>query len=228
MRPSSAHGVSLRLLVGDCVASDHRRPSPCGRPDGTGADRLFPLSGGPAPVRAPRNASAGEGYFTFGDAIGFGRLHGAQPARAYTTACRRSRGAITETGAVRLPFDLAEVVTNLQQERYRRTSPGGLERITTWPGTQRAYYFLRPLLPVAFRKHLQRIRLSGWERIPFPRWPVDFSVDTLMQGALGAGVEEPSRQGDSVHLVLARRGVELRDDDARRRRRRPGARSATT
>jgi hypothetical protein len=36
--------------------------------------------------------------------------------------------------------------------------------------------------------------LSGWETIPFPRWPVDFSVDTLMESALalalkGHGVE---------------------------------------
>jgi hypothetical protein len=40
------------------------------------------------------------------------------------------------------------------------------------------------MLPVPVRKHLQRARLSGWERIAFPRWPVDTTVDTLMQGSM--------------------------------------------
>jgi hypothetical protein len=44
----------------------------------------------------------------------------------------------------------------------------------------RAYYFIRPILPVAFRRHLQKFYLRGWEKIPFPRWPVDTSVDDLL------------------------------------------------
>ena len=43
-----------------------------------------------------------------------------------------------------------------------------------------AYYRLRPLFPVAFRKHLQRFALRGWEKIPFPAWPVDTTVDDLV------------------------------------------------
>jgi len=43
-----------------------------------------------------------------------------------------------------------------------------------------AYYRLRPLFPVAFRKHLQRIALNGWENISFPAWPVDTTVDDLV------------------------------------------------
>ena len=109
-----------------------------------------------ARFEAPGDASDGEGYFVFGDAVGFGRLHGAQPARDVHDRMPEVAGAIGEPGTVRLPFDLSEVVTNLQQEHYRRTSPGGLERITAWPVTQRAYYFLRPMLTVGVRKHLQR------------------------------------------------------------------------
>jgi hypothetical protein len=78
---------------------------------------------------------------------------------------------------VRLPFDLSEVVTNLQRERYCRPSPHrGLSR--------ELYYLLRPLLSVSVRKHLQRIRLRGWDRIAFPNWPVDFSVETLLESAM--------------------------------------------
>ena len=47
-----------------------------------------------------------------------------------------------------------------------------------------AYYAIRPLLPVAVRKYLQRIHLRGWEQIPFPRWPVDCSVETLLERLL--------------------------------------------
>jgi len=31
------------------------------------------------------------------------------------------------------------------------------------------------------RRHLQKLYLSGWDKRPFPRWPVDTSVDSLLQ-----------------------------------------------
>jgi len=43
------------------------------------------------------------------------------------------------------------------------------------------YYTARPLLPVRVRKHLQKARLSDWKQIPFPSWPIDMSVDSLMK-----------------------------------------------
>lgn len=46
------------------------------------------------------------------------------------------------------------------------------------------YYFIRPMLRVGVRRHLQKIRLSGWERIQFPRWPVDTTVDALFESTL--------------------------------------------
>ena len=91
-------------------------------------------------------------------------------------------GLVAETGArVSLPFDVDEVVTNLRRERYRRPPGGRLERLISAGVTKRAYYLARPWLPVSLRKHLQRLRLSDWRAIPFPEWPVDLSVDTLMK-----------------------------------------------
>ncbi len=145
-------------------------------------------------------ASADEGYFAFGDAIGFGRLQGAQPARYVTGRMPEVAGAIDERrDRVRLPFDLSAVVTNLRQERYPQTSPRGLQRMTAAGVTQRAYYFLRPLLTVGVRKYLQQVRLGGWEKIAFPRWPVDFSVDTMMQGAMALALE--SRGVEEIPFV---------------------------
>jgi hypothetical protein len=84
-------------------------------------------------------------------------------------------------GCLRLPFDLSEVVSNLREERYFQGPAHVLEPLTRAGISRSLYYFLRPALTVAVRKHLQRVRLAGWERIPFPKWPVDFSVETLME-----------------------------------------------
>jgi hypothetical protein len=88
------------------------------------------------------------------------------------------------SGRVELPFDLSEVVTNLRQERYRQNGYNFLQKSTEGSVAQRLYYQLRPLMGVAVRKHLQRIRLTGWNKIAFPKWPVDRSVDQLMENAM--------------------------------------------
>jgi len=127
-----------------------------------------------------------EGYFTFGEAMAYGAVRGVRVAptpanRLGDAVC----GVMHRAGRPQLPFDLAAVVTNLREERYRQVVAGGVtERLTTARPLQDAYYFLRPLLPVSVRRHLQRIRLSGWENIAFPRWPVDFSVETMMRQTL--------------------------------------------
>ena len=46
--------------------------------------------------------------------------------------------------------------------------------------SRRLYYALRPLFPVRVRRILQRIALHDWETIPFPRWPIDTTVEDLI------------------------------------------------
>jgi hypothetical protein len=75
---------------------------------------------------------------------------------------------------------VSDVVTNLRRERYRRL-PNRAESVVGASATHRFYYAVRPLLGIGVRKYLQRLRLSGWERIAFPRWPVDTTVETLMR-----------------------------------------------
>jgi hypothetical protein len=43
------------------------------------------------------------------------------------------------------------------------------------------YYFLRPALPVSVRRHLQMLHLRNWRKLTFPSWPVDCSVDNLLE-----------------------------------------------
>jgi hypothetical protein len=92
-----------------------------------------------------------------------------------------------------LPFDLSETVDNLRHERYPEAQRA-IAHISSFNLTHDTYYLLRPFLPVSVRKHLQRLHWRGWRGIPFPRWPVDTTVETLMKQA--------------VSLVLERSGAE--------------------
>jgi hypothetical protein len=126
------------------------------------------------------------GFFQFGqDVICFGQYSGASPARSLSRILPDALAAsrVVE-GGVKLPFDLTQVAENLRHERYLNDATSGANRSRKGGTSRRIYYFLRPILPVGIRKYLQRIRLKGWNEIPFPRWPVDFSVDCLMEQAL--------------------------------------------
>lgn len=46
------------------------------------------------------------------------------------------------------------------------------------------YYLLRPLLPVCFRRYLQSAYFRGRQSTIFPRWPLDVSVENLLERIL--------------------------------------------
>jgi hypothetical protein len=130
--------------------------------------------------------SSEDGYFRFDGSIGFGRFAGGGAPAQYATdpLPDASVAARVVDGRAWLPFDLSQVATNLRQERYRRNGYDLIQKTTSAGLAQRLYYLLRPLLGVGVRKHLQKIRLRNWEKIPFPQWPVDRTVDSLMEGAM--------------------------------------------
>ena len=77
--------------------------------------------------------------------------------------------------------DIDDVISVLRWERYidsamSSSSQSGLKSLV-----RQAYYMMRPLFPVSFRKYLQRIALQGWDSIPFPAWPVDLTTENLME-----------------------------------------------
>lgn len=133
-------------------------------------------------LAAPSQLSARPGYFNFGpETTLYGRLATGSPAASPGQTLHDAASDVTiADGAVQLPFDPTEVVANLHLETYT----GDDARSVTHSVAAKVYYFVRPLLPVAARKHLQRFRLRGWETIPFPRWPVDFAVDDLHEHLL--------------------------------------------
>jgi hypothetical protein len=129
------------------------------------------------------------GYFQVKDGpIGYGRLHGAQPAATAAAPLANVCSQVGDGGRkISLPFDPVEVVTNFRLERYMANGEGnGKDRDSP---VRRLYYLLRPFMPVGVRKHLQRRYFRGWDRIPFPQWPVDRSVDRLHEWLLALAIK---------------------------------------
>jgi hypothetical protein len=126
------------------------------------------------------------GFFEFGQGVTcYGQFAGGTPPKEVSDGLPDTLELVRIEGdRVILPFDLAQVVANLRCERYLKNSSGGANGSHKGNVSRRLYYLLRPILPVGVRKHLQRMRLKGWDDIPFPRWPVDFTVESLMEQAL--------------------------------------------
>jgi hypothetical protein len=132
-------------------------------------------------------ASAIQGFFEFGKGtICFGRCSGFMPSGNISSGLPDSlAGARFDGLRLCMPFDLDEVVDNLRSEKYINNSNGFHEKASEGSMAKLIYYFFRPILPVGIRKYLQRARLAGWEKISFPQWPVDVSVEDVMKGAIG-------------------------------------------
>jgi hypothetical protein len=138
-------------------------------------------------LREPLSQSPG--FFRFGcDTTCFGRsstvfLSKFPEGKLYDAAEDIGQGG----SFVTLPFDPSEVINNLRYERYANSS----HRLSQSPiqtFMRNAYYMLRPALHVSLRKRLQKIHLNGWHELSFPEWPVDRTVDRLMQKLLRIGL----------------------------------------
>lgn len=139
---------------------------------------------------APQKLSASAGYFRFGGAVCFGRCSGgASSTEVGSDLADLSGGVVHTSGRASLPFDLSEVATNLRRERYQQPAGSLLDLVTASAAARGIYYLFRPILSVAVRKHLQRLRLRGWTRIRFPNWPVDTTIETLMRSAMGTALK---------------------------------------
>jgi hypothetical protein len=130
--------------------------------------------------------SSDSGYFRFGsDTICYGQCSSRIPAKLVTetlhVACPHLR---TNASTVQLPFDPVQVVDNLRFERYVPNSWRGRANLTTTNAARNMYYLVRPFLPVAVRKHFQKLYLKGWEKLHFPAWPVDRTVEAIFEQLL--------------------------------------------
>ena len=130
--------------------------------------------------------SDGIGFFKFGEPnICYGRsgigvsLDPEGSVRFDAFPAARQLGA-----SLQLTFDFAEVVENLRRERYRQSNSRGNNPYAPGAFVYDVYYFLRRFLPFTVRRYLQRTYFRDWKKIPFPAWPVDFTVDRLHEEIL--------------------------------------------
>ena len=122
------------------------------------------------------------GFFRFGDdLICFGQCSAGDSSRVPNNGLYNSFQEVSFNHAsVRLPFDVAQVINNLRLERYvTRSNHASVQRVI-----RDGYYFVRPFLGVSVRKHLQKFFFRGWHSLPFPRWPVDTTVEQLFEKLL--------------------------------------------
>jgi hypothetical protein len=123
--------------------------------------------------------SAGASFFRFGkDITCYGSHSGSRsPEIAMGDLYDALKDTVVGDNTVYLPFDPEQVAENLRSELY----------VSDWRGKfpltliSKAYYLVRPLLPVAVRRHLQKLHLKSRSESQFPHWPVDFSVDDLFR-----------------------------------------------
>lgn len=139
-----------------------------------------------APIVRCENDKEDTGFFRFGnDTICYGQCATGVAADVPNSVQFDASKALSLVNSeIRLPFDMASVVENLRRERYTRQSQPGPKRIANHRLIRECYYFIRALLPVGIRRHLQRAYFKGWQNLAFPRWPVDCTVDGLHEALL--------------------------------------------
>src|SRR4029453_16377046 len=85
----------------------------------------------------------------------------------------------TDVGVLRVPFHPSQVVDNFRLERYATDSgSSAAPRRTAWHGL---YYSFRRFMPDDLRRAVQRMYFRDWKKLVFPRWPVDDTVDRILE-----------------------------------------------
>jgi hypothetical protein len=125
-----------------------------------------------------QNNNTRPGYFEFGPGlICYGRSTLDGPENVTDPLPDALSQVRIEGSSCFLPFNPTDIADNLRYERY----VGRVKRQRWKSLIRQIYYALRPALPVSVRRHLQRAWLKGWDQRPFPRWPVDRTVDHMFE-----------------------------------------------
>lgn len=131
-------------------------------------------------------SSADVGFFQFGPGVTcYGRCASGTSKKVESWGLYDAFRAVDISGStIRLPFDAAQIIENLRRELYVDSLAPARERIVTQEWMLKTYYSIRETLPVAVRRHLQRVYFSDWKQRPFPAWPLDVTVDKLHERLL--------------------------------------------
>jgi hypothetical protein len=125
--------------------------------------------------------SSNAGYFLFGsNATCYGHAtNGFRHEHLTSTLCDLLPTVSVDNSGLLLPFDPNEVIENLRLERYVSDNLGEYENLL-----KKIYYWLRPLTSRSMRQRVQKFRAGDWRNVPFPRWPVDTTVENICEKLL--------------------------------------------
>jgi hypothetical protein len=131
------------------------------------------------------------GFFKFGSStVCFGQSAAGSRARELGNELYDTSGDAKISGSqVYLPFHPSDVIDNLRLERYAVDHNLNGTQPLSRKALRFAYYSLRPLFPVPFRRHIQKAYLRGWDNRPFPHWPVDSTVEDILERCLVMGMK---------------------------------------
>lgn len=135
----------------------------------------------PKLVLTSGNHANGAGFFSFGqELICYGHCTTGVAADVLGSgAFDASQSVAIFDSVIRLPFDISAVIENLRREHYVQSLCSGEQRLAQTELIRKAYYVVRKYLPVRIRRYMQRAYFRGWQNLPLPHWPVDFTVDSL-------------------------------------------------
>lgn len=136
--------------------------------------------------------SSDRGFFRWGDdlvcygssAVGYRSRH------VNSSLYDVSPDVLLDSAGASLPFKPEDLIENLLHERY--TGPFQDSASLTSAAIRKIYYAVRPLLLLPVRKRLQQFHLRGWDKIPFPAWPVDVTADLMHRRLLSLAMQTNS------------------------------------
>lgn len=130
--------------------------------------------------------SSGSGFFQFGpDTICYGRSSfGALSPKADSRLCDVRQGVFFDGTQVVLPFDPDKIIDDLRLERYP-----GCQFDCHEKALKSTYYRLRPLTSRPLRSLIQSFRAARWRKKEFPRWPVDTTVESVLDNLLALALQ---------------------------------------
>jgi hypothetical protein len=130
--------------------------------------------------------SSDSGYFRFGTStICYGQSTVGWRARHPLATLYDTRGDAAVVGShIDLPFDPNRVIDNLRLERYAADCNLDNNQRLSRRLLRFAYYAVRPVLSVGVRRHVQKAYFKGRKKLPFPHWPVDHTVEDIMEQCL--------------------------------------------
>lgn len=79
--------------------------------------------------------------------------------------------------------DCSTLIDDLRYERYVKFT-SRQHSLTTSSLSRSVYYLLRPLIPFSLRSRLKQLQARGWQHTTFPAWPVDHTVETILERLL--------------------------------------------